>query len=483
MRVGVMWAQRRAHLLPAPVRRAAGRVLRRSLAEGAGVALPSEDWSVPLIAGRGAPGLCEAEPVATPQPTSPLAAPAPRAASTPGARLRVVIATDILDVGGAEEFAAFLARGLPQLGFDVVVTYASTHLPDQAGAGGRIARQLMAEGIETVHVTPDMGARFLQDRKPDLISSHYGPRWLLEAAQAAGVPWVETLHGMHWFMHEESWARSGAQARAISAQVAVSDLVRRQYLELNPEFPADRVALADRTTARHALGLDDEFLFVSLARYCLQKNTYGLISAFAEVARHEPRAHLLLAGRADDLPYYAQVRQLAADVDCADRIHVRGHCGQPAALLAAADAFVQDSFFEGWSLASLEATASGLPVVLSDVGGAREQLTVGERRGYLVANPTGDTQTVTWTAISDHRFRTQANRAELVAAMSAAIADQGYWQTQRARLRQDALSHFSSDRCLVGHAEVLRAVAAGTSLPRGASVAESVGMSTGGTVA
>ena len=29
-------------------------------------------------------------------------------------------------------------------------------------------------------------------------------------------------------------------------------------------------------SAREALGLDDEFLFVSLARHSLQKNTYGL---------------------------------------------------------------------------------------------------------------------------------------------------------------------------------------------------------------
>ena len=52
-----------------------------------------------------------------------------------------------------------------------------------------------------------------------------------------------------------------------------------------------------------------------------------------------------------------------------------GITGQhPPHLLAAADGFVLDSFFEGWSLASMEALFAGVPMVLSEVGGAREQI-------------------------------------------------------------------------------------------------------------
>jgi glycosyltransferase involved in cell wall biosynthesis len=39
-----------------------------------------------------------------------------------------------------------------------------------------------------------------------------------------------------------------------------------------------------------------------------------------------------------------------------------------------ADALVMPSFFEGWSLAITEAVLAGLPVIATDVGGAREQL-------------------------------------------------------------------------------------------------------------
>ena len=61
-----------------------------------------------------------------------------------------------------------------------------------------------------------------------------------------------------------------------------------------------------------------------------------------------------------------------------------------------ADAFVLPSFWEGWSLASTEAAYAGLPIVATDVGGARDLLAEGP--GRLVKPP--------FESISDLNFRT-----------------------------------------------------------------------------
>ncbi|MGO8610190.1 glycosyltransferase, partial [Rhizobium johnstonii] len=58
-------------------------------------------------------------------------------------------------------------------------------------------------------------------------------------------------------------------------------------------------------------------------------------------------------------------------------------------LLTAADAFVLDSFFEGWPVAATEAAAFGHPVILSDVGGARELVDRDPRRSVLIPNAAG----------------------------------------------------------------------------------------------
>ncbi len=466
-----MWAQRQAHNVPAPVRRIARRALSAVGGDAAPVG-PSEDWSVPLIPGRDG-----ADVQALPRTSA--ATPAPSVAASVAARattatLGCVVAIEVLDVGGMDEMAAFLGRRLPEFGIETTVVYHSATEAGYTGEAGRLVRALTEAGVALQQLDPGNAREFLARTRPDVISAHGAPSWLLDAAVATGVPWVETLHGMHHFLHRDSWAPELERSRGIAAQIAVSEMVRRQYLARVPTFPADRlvtipngvdehrITTVDRTAARAALGLDGEVLLLSLARFGLQKNTYGLLTAFARVAR--PDTHLLIAGRADDALYYEQVRHYAESLPCADRIHLRGHCTNPTALFAAADAFVLDSFFEGWSLASMEALATGLPVVMPDVGGAREQLD-GPGRGVLVANPAGDAERLDWDVISDLRFRRQPNEDELVAAMSTVLADIEGSAGRREQLAAESRAAFPAILCLQRHAEVLRAVATRQPLP------------------
>jgi glycosyltransferase involved in cell wall biosynthesis len=130
-------------------------------------------------------------------------------------------------------------------------------------------------------------------------------------------------------------------------------------------------------------------------------------------------------------------------------------------VLAAADAFVLDSFFEGWSMASMEAIFTGLPAILSEVGGAREQVGENGRRGLMVENPLGDAEAMDWRSITRVRFRSQVNRSALVEAMCAVIAERDRWRNGREELRAEAMRLFSVDLCVQRHAEVLTRAAAG----------------------
>ncbi len=479
MRRMTMWAQRHAHHVPAPLRRLARRALSAVDGEGRPVAGPSEDWSVPLIAGRSGadlealPRLAPAAPLAE-KPAPPVAERPATHSATATATVRCVVAIEVLDVGGMDEMAAFLGRRLPEFGIQTTVVYHSGQEAGYTGEAGRLVRALTEAGVDLQRLDPDNAQEFLARHRPDVISAHGAPQWLLDAAVAVGVPWVETLHGMHHFLHRDSWAPEEVRAKGIAAQIAVSEMVRRQYLARVPSFPADRlvtipngvdehrISTVDRAAARAALGLEEEVLLVSLARYGLQKNTYGLLTAFAKAAR--PQTHLLIAGRADDALYYEQVRHHADSLPCAERIHLRGHCANPTALLAAADVFVLGSFFEGWSLASMEALVMGVPVVMPDVGGAREQLD-GVGRGVLVANPAGDAERLDWEIISDLRFRPQPNEEELVKALETVLDEVPAFAARRDELAAQARAAFPATLCLQRHAQVLRAVAMNQPLP------------------
>jgi glycosyltransferase involved in cell wall biosynthesis len=447
--------------------RSVGRQLLRRSVTGAPVA----GWDTTLVGGLplAAPPAASGEPAiaaASPLPPHPSDAP----------RLRCLVVAGVLDVGGEDEVVAFLGRRLPEHGLDTWVLHTGTSVGAPGDASGRLPAALRSEGVRVVEVTEQSARRLIEEVRPDVISAHGAPEWWLDLAADLDVPYVSTLHGMHSFFGAD-WEREAARSARVYRIIAVSELVRRQYLAGNRAIdPAHvitvpnsvdqlRLPRLDRDRCRAWLNLvEDEFLFVSLARHTLQKNTYGLVSAFADVAAEHPGAHLLIAGRPDDPSYAQQVQRLADGLACRDRIHLRDHAPWPGALLTAADGFVLDSFFEGWSLASMEALAAGLPVVLSDVGGAREQVGEDGERGYLVDNPIGDPLAVDWSSIRAALFAAQPNRAQLAAAMSAMIGARDHWRARREDLRRESAVRFHPDRALSGHAAVLRDAAAAVTL-------------------
>jgi glycosyltransferase involved in cell wall biosynthesis len=275
---------------------------------------PIENWSAPLIHTRSGiassedllagavestNGIGVVEPVLSHVPAM--------SASAQEDALRCLIVTSALDVGGMDEVAAFLARRLPSQGLQTAVLHA-TNTPSPTGKPtGRLGRMLQSSGIEVYEADESRARNWIEQWRPDVISAHGCPDWMVMAAQQFGVPYVDTLHGMHTHFSAD-WVAEAARAAKISAIVSVSELVRQQYLMGNSHFPSDRIVTipngvdderrvsSDRTAVRARLGLTDEYVLVSLGRHVLQKNSYRLIAAFAELAQRHPQAHMVIAG-------------------------------------------------------------------------------------------------------------------------------------------------------------------------------------------
>jgi len=109
-----------------------------------------------------------------------------------------------------------------------------------------------------------------------------------------------------------------------------------------------------------------------------------------EVVRRLPAVEAMVVGGYTEEHYSDQYYQtlLAAYPDIRDRVHFVGEVtwDQVPTHLAAADIFVFPSKFEGMPNALLEAMASGLPVVVSDIPPHRELIQHG-RTGFLARDP------------------------------------------------------------------------------------------------
>jgi glycosyltransferase involved in cell wall biosynthesis len=184
-------------------------------------------------------------------------------------------------------------------------------------------------------------------------------------------------------------ARLGEGFVAVSDEVAVS--VAR---EIRP--PAGKIATIanaadtdrypasiDRAAVRERLGVPpDTTLLLSVGKLLRQKGHVFLIDALA--AFEDPHAVVLVAGEGDLRP---ELEARIAARGLGDRLRLLGIRHDIPELLAAADAFVLPSLWEGLPMALLEAMASGLPVLATEVSGTREVVEPGVS-GLLV--PPGD---------------------------------------------------------------------------------------------
>jgi glycosyltransferase involved in cell wall biosynthesis len=137
-----------------------------------------------------------------------------------------------------------------------------------------------------------------------------------------------------------------------------------------------------REAMRARLGVKpDAFVFGFVGRLSEQKAPERLIGAFARIAHEVPQAELAMIGFG---PLESDVRQHIAASGFADRIHLTADL-PGADAMQAFDLLVMPSRYEAMSYVMLEAAAAGLPLILTDVGGASTVLDHGIN-GFMVAN-------------------------------------------------------------------------------------------------
>jgi glycosyltransferase involved in cell wall biosynthesis len=138
---------------------------------------------------------------------------------------------------------------------------------------------------------------------------------------------------------------------------------------------------AKRLRARIGVG-PQGLLIGTVGQMRPEKNQEVLLTALRHLRVSGVDAHLVIAG---DGPLRDFLRRRAAELEVADRVTFIGEVDDVRAVLTAMDVFVLPSTaVESFSNAALEAMAIGRPVILSDIGGAREMIDDGVE-GYVVA--------------------------------------------------------------------------------------------------
>jgi glycosyltransferase involved in cell wall biosynthesis len=245
-------------------------------------------------------------------------------------------------------------------------------------------------------------AYFIKEKEIDVVHTHcfYTNIFGMTGAFVGGVRGRVTSKGETDGFRTETQKRTERTAFRLSHRVIANCLVVQNQLIREGVSPSKiiqhyngldmdrlkvRVGLT-REQALAALGLpqDPSRRFVSIVANLRNpvKDHAMFLRAAARVLAAIPGTGFVIAGEGELMN---DLRELAKQLGINDDVFFIGRCDSVADLLFASDIGVLSSKAEGFANAILEYMAAGLPVVATDVGGAREAITEGET-GYVVAS-------------------------------------------------------------------------------------------------
>jgi glycosyltransferase involved in cell wall biosynthesis len=299
---------------------------------------------------------------------------------------------DSLEVGGAEAVVAALCRIQVDAGHAVEVHCLMN--------GGPIADNLEARGIRvfvhgpahTLAVVRRLFRAFRRSR-PDIVHCHNKAATVRAAAvaRATGVGVViTTRHGMAappYRLRKELkfWTTAALFCDRV---VAVCDKARTNMIAGAGVFARNVVTIRNGAyppssgdTAVPKRG----FTLVSVGRLARAKDFGTLLRAFAIARRRVPDLALWILGDGDEA---SALKQLSNELEIAAAVRFWGEHSDVGTWLRAADLFVLSSISEGLPISALEAMATGLPTILTDVGGMPELVALsGSGKIVPVADP------------------------------------------------------------------------------------------------
>ena len=227
----------------------------------------------------------------------------------------------------------------------------------------------------------------------------------VDGARLAGKPCVATGHGTYTVqpvLSERHGERARRTYQRFASLISVSNYTRRKLLEvlppgtLEPERAVVVPNCVDAERYSTPVVLDGPrpwhgFPFTLTIGEVKERKGHHLgLAAWLEAARDLPEWHHVIVGRCSGDEYEVQLRGMAAEAGCAERVHFLGNVSEDEKvdLVQRCGAFIHtpvtaaDGGFEGFGIVYLEASAAGRPVLGTLDCGAEDAI-VDEVTGLL----------------------------------------------------------------------------------------------------
>lgn len=305
--------------------------------------------------------------------------------------MSVALIVEDLVSGGAERVVARLARALAARGRPTFVycLRAPGGPTDALRAAGVIVRAAHSHGRDLGLVARLL--RWMRHDRVDVVHAHSCAAyvWALPAARWLNRPIVHVRHGALLGPSHRTVQIANRLDRLADGIVVVSEADRQRLPTLALQRRARRIPngrdlapcppdAARRQLERLAGRILSGPIVLSVGTVCREKNTIGLIHAFATLLERDPAVELICVGGVRDGAYLAAVRQAVDERGVADRVHFPGAYEDAWQLMSGADVFCLSSVTEAMPNVIVEAMSQCVPIVATRVGDVPQVLGDGQ---------------------------------------------------------------------------------------------------------
>lgn len=305
--------------------------------------------------------------------------------------MKLTFVTSTLHAGGAERVISLLANSFCQKGYEVEIVCINKHLVFYP-IDEKVKVWFAEDEVKSLSILKKMMwlRKHINSEKPNVVIAFMLEVYCVTLASLIGVsvPVISSERiDPHFFGRAKGllrWLLLRRTTHLVVQTVRIKDFYSAKLQSRTTIIPnpvTDKVFSLTPTLKQKRI--------IAVGRLAYQKNYPMMFRAFAKVHHDFPDWQLVVYGNG---PQKEEIRGVIERLGMEGHIILAGKSDHVVEEMNKSSLFVMSSDYEGMSNALLEAVCVGLPVISTDVSGAKDLITEGVN-GYIV--PVGNEKALT----------------------------------------------------------------------------------------
>lgn len=370
---------------------------------------------------------------------------------------------DSFDKGGLEEIVFLIINNEEiKQKFNILIIIAGNKI-------GNFAKKTIEIGVPIFWINNNERALeyIIQKHQIKICHSHYSV-FGLSIYKKNNASVIYTIHNNYIWGDDDFYRFRGEQYTYVDQFIAVSSQVKRFFSEkfginskrikvINNGVDIESISNPKQVDISQYQLAKKDFIITNVASFIPNKFHISMIVALSKIINKYKNIKLLFIGNILDQTYFNYIKSSIRKYKLTDNVRIIDYLPKKKLLsiLQQSNIFLLPSLTEGFSVSTIEAMFYELPLILSDIGGARDTI-INKDIGLIVKNPYKDIIDMTPYRIV-HEFYNDENvnnKDDIANAISEIYVNYEKWKEKAKLGRKKVIEKFNINRMAKEHLDL-----------------------------